>query len=59
MGAETEHTKPIMPQTVAVVASFQVAEYVRWCESPEETPLSRSMLIYGGRTMHTDLIAFS
>ena len=45
--------KPIMPHVVSVVASFQLGEFFRWCETPEETPLSNSLLLFDGREMHT------
>jgi molybdopterin-synthase adenylyltransferase len=48
--------KPIMPQTVSAVASFQVGEYLHWCINPEKTPLSQALLAYNGLTMHTDII---
>ena len=51
--------KPILPQTVAAVASIQVAEYLHWCENPEETALSSALLIYDGRSMSVDRIDLS
>lgn len=45
--------KPIMPHVVAAVASFQVGEFVRWCELPDHTPLSDALLFYDGRSMST------
>lgn len=51
--------KPILPQTVSAVASFEVAEYLHWCESPEETPLSSAMLMYDGRSMRVDRVELS
>lgn len=45
--------KPIMPHVVAAVASFEVGEFVRWCDSPEHTPLSDALLFYDGRSMST------
>lgn len=48
--------KPILPQTVSAVASFQVAEYLHWCETPDETPLVDAMLLYDGKTMRVDRI---
>jgi len=45
--------QPIMPHVVSAVASFQVGEFIRWCETPEETPLSNSLLLFDGREMHT------
>jgi len=45
--------KPIMPHVVAAVASFEVGEFVRWCESPDHTPLSDTLLFYDGRSMST------
>ena len=51
--------KPILPQTVAAVASFQVAEYLHWCENPEATPLSSAMLVYDGSSMRVDRVELS
>ncbi|MFP4330797.1 MAG: HesA/MoeB/ThiF family protein [Alkalispirochaetaceae bacterium] len=51
--------KPILPQTVSAVASFQVADYLHWCETPEESPLSDVMLLYDGRSMRVDRVALA
>lgn len=48
--------KPILPQTVAAIASFQVSEYLHWCENPEKTPLSSAMLMYDGESMRVDRV---
>ncbi len=48
--------KPIFVQTVATIASFQVAEYVHWCENPTQTPLSSSLILYDGMSMRIDRI---
>jgi molybdopterin/thiamine biosynthesis adenylyltransferase len=48
--------KPIMPHVVAAVASLQVGEFSRWCETPEHTPLSDTLLLFDGREMHTRAI---
>ncbi len=59
-GEEFSHmrkaAKPIMPQTVSAIASFQVGEYMHWCMHPHKTPLSEAMLVYNGMTMSTDTI---
>lgn len=52
-------TKPILPQTVAAVASFQVGEYLHWCETAGSTPLSSAMLLYDGRSMRVDRVELS
>lgn len=49
-------TKPILPQTVATVAAFQVAEYLHWCETGGATPLSSAMLLYDGHSMRVDRV---
>lgn len=49
--------KPILPQTVAVVAALQVGEFVHWCADPRQTPLAGTMLLYDGRTMQCDRVA--
>jgi molybdopterin-synthase adenylyltransferase len=63
LGPEFRHlpkaAKPILPQTVAAVASFQVGEYVHWCLNPDKTPLSEALLVYDGKSMKTDLITLS
>ena len=51
--------KPILPQTVAAIASFQVSEYLHWCENPEKTPLSSAMLMYDGESMRVDRVELS
>lgn len=49
--------KPILPQTVAVVAALQVGEFIHWCADPQQTPLAGTMLLYDGRTMQCDRVA--
>jgi molybdopterin/thiamine biosynthesis adenylyltransferase len=51
--------KPILPHVVATVASFQVGELLRWCDNPESTPLSDTLLLYDGREMHTRHVALA
>jgi Dinucleotide-utilizing enzymes involved in molybdopterin and thiamine biosynthesis family 2 len=51
--------KPILPQTVAATAGFQVSEYLHWCENPEKTPLSSAMLMYDGESMRVDRVELS
>lgn len=51
--------KPILPQTVAVIAAFQVGEYLHWCATPEKTALSSAMLIYDGEAMRVDRVELS
>jgi molybdopterin/thiamine biosynthesis adenylyltransferase len=51
--------KPIMPHVVAAVASFQVAEFLSFCESPEQTPLSDAILVYDGRRLQTRHVRLS
>ncbi|MFP4301354.1 MAG: HesA/MoeB/ThiF family protein [Spirochaetaceae bacterium] len=48
--------RPILPQTVAVIAGFQVSEFLHWCENPDTTPLSSAMLIYDGESMRVDRV---
>ena len=48
--------KPILPQTVAIIAALQVGEFMHWCTAPHETPLTGTMLLYDGRTMRCDRI---
>ncbi len=48
--------KPILPQTVAVVAALQVGEFIHWCADPQQTPLTGTMLLYDGRTMQCDRV---
>lgn len=51
--------KPILPQTVATVAAFQVSEYLHWCETGAQTPLSSAMLLFDGRSMRVDRVELS
>jgi molybdopterin/thiamine biosynthesis adenylyltransferase len=51
--------KPIMPHVVAAVASFQVGEFLSWCEAPERTPLSDAILVYDGRRMQARHVRLS
>ncbi|MFW5827890.1 MAG: HesA/MoeB/ThiF family protein [Alkalispirochaeta sp.] len=48
--------KPILPQTVAIVAALQVGECIHWCADPRQTPLTGTLLLYDGRTMQFDRI---
>ncbi len=63
LGPEFRHlpkaAKPILPQTVSAVASFQVGEYVHWCVNPSKTPLSEALLVYDGMSMRTETITLS
>ncbi|MFP4567185.1 MAG: HesA/MoeB/ThiF family protein [Spirochaetaceae bacterium] len=45
--------KPILPHVVSMAAAFQVGEFLRWCETPERTPLSDALLLLDARGMST------
>jgi adenylyltransferase/sulfurtransferase len=43
--------QPIMAHVVTTIASAQVAEFVRWLESPEHASLSAHLWYYDGRSL--------
>ncbi len=49
--------KPILPHVVSMAAAFQVGEFLRWCETPERTPLSDALLLLDAREMRTRRVA--
>ena len=51
--------KLILTQTVSTIAALQVAEYLHWCDDPGETPLSRRLMLYDGKSLRFDSIEIS
>lgn len=49
--ASSQPRKPILPHVVSTAAAYQVGEFLRWCESPDATPLSDVLLYFDAREM--------